>query len=192
MNQPEWNIKAPSAVCQVCGRTFVDQEPLISRLTFGAEGYERRDCCSGCSQETQKAESLSTWKSVFRVPPPPAPEPIRRETAESMLRQFMETEDPTRQNAIFILAVMLERRRILVERDVKTREDGLKVRCYEHRKTGEVFVVPDPGLRLDELEQVQQEVITLLGGPASGQSANEEGKSSPDESSADQPTESNA
>ena len=166
MNQPEWNIKAPSAACQVCGRAFADQEPLVSRLTFGTEGYERCDCCNGCWQEAQKAESLSTWKSVFRVPPPPVPEPIRRETAESMLRQFMETEDPSRRNVIFILAVMLERRRILVERDVKTREDGLKVRFYEHRKTGEIFVVPDPGLRLDELEQVQQEVITLLGGPA--------------------------
>lgn len=192
MNQPEWNIKAPSAACQVCGRAFADQEAFVSRLTFGAEGYERHDGCNGCRPEAHKTDSLSTWKSVYRVPPPPSPEPIRRETAESMLRQFMETEDPTRQNAIFILAVMLERRRILVERDVKTREDGLKLRCYEHRKTGEVFIVPDPGLRLDELEQVQQEVITLLGGPAAGPSANEEGKSSPDESSADQPTESNA
>ena len=99
-----------------------------------------------------------------------------------MLRQFMETEDPTRQNAIFILAVMLERRRILVERDMKTREDGLKVRFYEHRKTGEIFVVPDPGLRLDELEQVQQEVITLLGGPASGQPGNERANQPKDES----------
>ena len=43
---------------------------------------------------------------------------------------------------------------------------GLKVRVYEHRKTGETFVVPDPGLRLDELEQVQQEVIALLGVPS--------------------------
>lgn len=174
MNQQEWNIKMPAAVCASCGKAFADQEAIYSRLTFGAEGYQRHDGCAGCWPETQKTPSLSSWKSVYRMPAPPPPEAIKRETAESMLRQFMETEDPARLNAIYILAVMLERRRILVERDVKTREDGMKVRFYEHRKTGEIFVVPDPGLRLDELEHVQQEVIALLGGPASAAPATNE------------------
>jgi hypothetical protein len=34
---------------------------------------------------------------------------------------------------------------------------------YEHRKSGEVFIVRDPELRLDEIESVQEEVATLLG-----------------------------
>ncbi|MBP7830596.1 MAG: hypothetical protein KA248_11825 [Kiritimatiellae bacterium] len=166
MNQQEWNIKMPAAACASCGKSFADREAIYSRLTFGAEGYQRDDCCAGCWPEAQKTPSLSSWKSAYRMPAPPPPEAIQRETAESMLRQFMETEDPSRRNAIYILAVMLERRRILVERDVKTREDGMKVRFYEHRSTGETFVVPDPGLRLDELEHVQQEVIALLGVPS--------------------------
>jgi hypothetical protein len=33
---------------------------------------------------------------------------------------------------------------------------------YEHGETGDVFLVPDPGLRLDELESVQNEVANLL------------------------------
>jgi hypothetical protein len=39
---------------------------------------------------------------------------------------------------------------------------------YENKKTGEVFIVRDPELRLDELVQVQDEVAMLLGfgGPA--------------------------
>lgn len=177
MNQVEWNIREPSATCQICGRAFADREDIFSRLTFGAEGYDRHDCCAGCRPEAQPVEALSAWKSLYRKPAPPPPEPIQRETAESLLRQFMETEDPARRNVIFILAVMLERRRLLVERDVKTREDGLKVRIYEHRKTGETFVVPDPGLRLNELEQVQQEVTTLLGGPTADSSENKNTRS---------------
>src|SRR3989442_7043382 len=35
-------------------------------------------------------------------------------------------------------------------------------RSYEHGATGDVFIVPDPGLRLDELENVQNEVAQLL------------------------------
>ena len=186
MNQQEWNIKLPAAACASCGKNFADREAIYSRLTFGAEGYQRHDGCAGCWSEAQKSESVSAWRSVYHMPAPPPPEAIKRETAEYLLRQFMETEDPSRRNAIFILAVMLERRRLLVERDVKTREDGLKVRFYEHRKTGEIFVVPDPGLRLDELEQVQQEVINLLGGPTPAKPAGVQNDASPDESGTDE------
>ena len=65
---------------------------------------------------------------------------------------------------VFILTVMLERKRILAEKDVQIRDDGVKVRIYEHKKTGETFLVSDPGLKLAELEQVQEEVVALLGG----------------------------
>ena len=33
---------------------------------------------------------------------------------------------------------------------------------YEHAKTGEVFVIPDPQLRLDQIEAVQNEVAAQL------------------------------
>jgi hypothetical protein len=62
---------------------------------------------------------------------------------------------------------MLERKRILSP--TATKEiDGAKMLFYENKKTGEVFLVRDPELRLDELAQVQDEVASLLGfgGPA--------------------------
>lgn len=159
----EWNIKPRHDQCHVCGKAFADAETLVSRLTFGAEGYVREDYCGTCWAEPARQGALSVWRSVFRAPAPPPPEPLKKETAESLLRELMETEDPAKRNTIFILAVMLERRRILAERDVQIREDGVKVRVYEHRKSGESFLIPDPGLRLAELEDVQQEVMNLLG-----------------------------
>ena len=159
----EWNIKPRGEQCSGCSRAFADQEDFYSRLTFGQDGYARQDYCATCWQGPVRQGALSVWKSVFKVPPPPPPEPIKKETAESLLRELMQTEDPSKRNAIYILAVMLERRRILVERDVQMRDDGVKVRVYEHRKTGETFLVPDPQLHLAELRQVQTEVLALLG-----------------------------
>ena len=75
----------------------------------------------------------------------------------------MAKDDFSRKNAIYILAVMLERKRVLVERDVQIRPDGVKLRIYEHKKTNEIFTIPDPALRLDELQSVQAEVNELLG-----------------------------
>ena len=60
---------------------------------------------------------------------------------------------------------MLERKRIL--KQVKTEEtpEG-RVLIYEQASTGDVFIVPDPQLHLDELENVQNEVAELLRGAA--------------------------
>ena len=160
----EWNIRARSDVCKGCNRGFVDLETFFSQLSFEQGEYVRGDYCGTCWEKPQsKAGAQSTWKSVFKLPPPPAPEPLKKETAESLLRELMATNDPSRGNAIFILAVMLERRRVLVERDVQVREDGARIHVYEHRGTGESFTVPDPGLKLTDLEHVQREVLELLG-----------------------------
>jgi hypothetical protein len=56
---------------------------------------------------------------------------------------------------------MLERKRVLRQVKTEKTESGC-VLIYEHRATGDVFIVPDPGLRLDELEAVQNEVAGLL------------------------------
>jgi hypothetical protein len=164
----EWNIRAPKANCESCNKPFQDREVFCSRLEFGAEGYVRRDYCSACWTGAARQGALSVWKTEYRTPSPPPPEPIQRETAESLLRKLLETEDPANLNVVFILAVMLERKRILVERDVQVREDGVKVRVYEHRKTGESLVITDPQLRLAELERVQAEVVARLGGAPNG------------------------
>lgn len=162
--QQEWNIKSRSDACQSCNKAFEDDEEFYSRLEFAAEGYTRRDLCSVCWTDAARRGALSVWKTIYKVPPPPAPEALQKETAESLLRKLMETEDHANLNTIFILAVMLERKRLLAERDVQVREDGVKVRVYEHKKTGETFMIADPGLKLAELQTVQAEVVAMLGG----------------------------
>lgn len=107
--------------------------------------------------------AVSIWKGVFHPPPPPPEEPLKKETAESLLRSLIEKNDPANLNVIFILAVMLERRRLLVERDVQTRADGSIMRVYEHRHTGETLLIADPKLDLNQLTHVQEQVMAMLG-----------------------------
>jgi hypothetical protein len=58
---------------------------------------------------------------------------------------------------------MLERKRVLKQVKTERNQNGC-VLIYEQPATGDVFVVPDPQLRLDELEAVQDEVAELLRG----------------------------
>jgi hypothetical protein len=42
------------------------------------------------------------------------------------------------------------------------KRDGQRIFIYEHPKTGDIFTIADPDLRLDQLEVVQRDVAALL------------------------------
>lgn len=163
----EWNIQPRAHACQHCGHAFQKGEPLHTLLFDERQGYQRLDVCDTCWQ-TQHAQGsnhrrgfISHWVSRYEPPPPAPPEPIQKETAESLLRKLLARHAPEHAGSVFILAVMLERKRVLKVK-AQPREDGRRMLIYEHARTGEVFAVADPELRLDQLDAVQREVARLL------------------------------
>jgi hypothetical protein len=161
----EWNIKPRGTGCTACSTAFVEGQHYFTRLTFQAGDYTRGDYCEQCRDAANAAQpGYSSWKGVFHAPPVTADYRVRRETAESLLRTLIDEDDPSKRQVIYILAVMLERQRSFVERDVRTMDDGSRVVVYEHRKTGETFAILDPQLKLTEIEPLQQEIMTLLRG----------------------------
>ena len=132
------------------------------------------DFCLACWEEGEHAEPqpFSYWKTIFRLPPEAPPEPLRKETAESLLRRLLEADDPQQIPVMYILALMLERKKMLVEKDVTVDSDETVRRIYEHRKTGEVFVITDPRLQLESLENVQQQVADMLGANSTAEDSN--------------------
>ena len=135
----------------------------MTRLLFADGEYIREDYSLACWDEQSPDHGISAWKSVFHAPPPPE-EVVKKESAEGLLRKLIAKEDADDIHAIYILAVMLERKKILVEKDVQIREDQTKIRVYEDKKSGDTFLVVDPELKLAEIESVQEEVVGLLGG----------------------------
>ena len=161
----DWDhIQTRSASCNGCQKPFADKEDYHTALSLSLEGYRRRDLCQACWSATERTSTVSCWQGTFQVPPPPKPEALKKEDAESLLRKFIDSKDPKHVNARYILAIMLERKRTLRHRDT-TEQDGQKILIYEHARTGETFLVPDPRLRLDQLELVQTEVSALLAPP---------------------------
>jgi hypothetical protein len=113
------------------------------------------------TQRNENIRPFSFWKTRYEPPPPGPPEALPKENAEEIFRRLLAQNDPANANACYVLAVMLERKRVL--KPIKTeRTDDRPVLIYEHGKTGDVFLVPDVRLRLDEIEHVQNEVSQLL------------------------------
>ena len=163
----EWKIQPRSNACQGCAKGFSDKAPYYTLLFDKRHNLDRLDVCPDCwaSQYSQGANDrkgfVSFWQGVFNVPPPLPPEPIQKESAETLLRRLVEMREPKYEGACFILAVMLERKRMF---RVKTQssEDGQRVLYYEHTRTGDLFTITDPSLQLRQLEVVQHQVTELL------------------------------
>ena len=163
----EWNIRPRGHECSLCLQPFEDKAPCVSVLRETEESYERLDCHLSCWKSyPHEWEPFSVWEGVYEAPAPSAAiaEHLKKETAESLLRRLITLEDPAMSNVVYVLAVMLERGKQLVERDAKPHESGGILRVYEHKKSGDTFVVLDPRLRLDRLGEVQQQVVALLSG----------------------------
>lgn len=176
----DWNFQSRSHTCQACHHKFVDQEPYHTVLSDERGGYVRLDVCEKCwgDQYSQGATDrkgfVSHWRGRYECPAP-VPDPIRKESAESLLRKLVERGDPQYAAASFILAVMLERKRVFKVKD-QLAKDGKRIFVYEQAHSGDVFTIVDPNLQLNQLEEVQRTVAMLLehglpaesGTPASG------------------------
>lgn len=163
MNQ-DWSIQSRSHACSTTGREFAEGEFFYTLLFDEVPGFRREDWCEEAftMRPAEAPAPFSFWRTKYVPPAPPPPEALGKQTAEDLLRRYMDERTPQHTNARYLLAVMLERKRLLKEIEVKKADDGLLTRIYEHAKTGEVFVVPDPQLRLDQLAALQVELSALL------------------------------
>lgn len=163
----EWKIRATQARCEITGEAFADGQEFFTCIFEDpdSDGFIRRDYSAPVWKDVRKSLTpapYSFWKSVYKAPLREDDTESAPETSvEGMLRRFIEEDDPRTENARYILALMLERNKSLIPVDTKS-TDTRTLLFYEHADSGDVFIVADPGLRLDEIEAVQREVSELL------------------------------
>jgi hypothetical protein len=165
--QQNWNIKTRAHECARTARPFEEGEIFLTAIYFDTEAGEfiRRDVSSDAWQEEiAERTPIAYWRTVYEKPQAAAarPEIATKESAESLLRRLIDEDQEHTEHARYILTLMLERKKLLVPKETKYTESGIML-LYEHRRTGDVFIIRDPELRLDEIAGVQEEVALLLG-----------------------------
>ena len=162
----EWNIQSRAHACETCGQPFADRQVYHTLLFDEPPELRRSDICEACRQKQDAGDArnragfISHWQGIYEAPPPIS-DPIHKDTAETLLWKLIEQNDPRYAPAGYILAVMLERKRVLKVKE-QIVSDGKRVFIYEQPGTGDVFTIADPNLRLDQLEAVQRDVAALL------------------------------
>lgn len=162
----EWNIQSRTHQCQLTGKAFAEGESFHTVLLDAKIGFERLDLSSAAWKEhgpeiIQRPNFISHWVATYEPPPAVAPDAIQKDDAESLLRRLLATKDDRYAPSIFILAVMLERKKMLRVKS-QVREHKRRVIVYEHVKSGDIFLINDPDLQLAQLESVQHDVANLL------------------------------
>ncbi|MCB1063667.1 MAG: hypothetical protein KDN20_12185 [Verrucomicrobiae bacterium] len=181
----DWKIRSRSHQCCYTGDTFEDGEEFYTCIFVDprSDGYVRRDYSIKhwpLILKNLDPPPFSFWKSTYEAPVVEAKKSdgMEHESAEAMLRRMIDEEDPTTENARYILALMLERKKTLKPVDEKITESG-KLIFYEHKTSGEVFMIADPELKLDDLGKVQEEVAALLASPRKAADSEEVANDSP-------------
>jgi len=160
-----WHVRSRSRECAVTHRAFADGETIVTALYPDPEssGYVRRDfSLEAWGQLAAEVEpAFSFWKTSFSAPASDADKVEEKLSPEEILRRLVDEDEDHTENTRYILAVMLERRKLLRETDQQRTTNGI-LRVYEHRKTGEVFLIRDPDIPLSKIEAMQGEVMVLL------------------------------
>lgn len=170
----QWNIKTRAHTCAHTGVPFREGETICTALFEDPKTEEmiRADCSeAGWAELSKTRKPFSFWRSKYESNPSASrPEMLEKSTADGLLRRLIEEDSPATESTRYILAVMLERKKQLRPAGTKeTEEDTYLV--YEHVATGEVYIVRDPELQLDQLQAVQQEVSRMLPGGGAGAAA---------------------
>ena len=164
MKEP-WSIKSRARECAESGSAFEPGQKIRAAIFPDPEssGYLRKDYTIEAWENRADEESpFSCWLTTYE---PPAieekAEDVVDDDPETLLKRLVHEEEEHTENARYIIAVMLERKKLLRETDTQEIPSGI-LRIYEHRKSGDVYIIKDPQISLTDVDRVQEEVRQLL------------------------------
>ena len=163
----EWSSLKRAKRCLDCERAFLDGEDYYSLLFLVDSVISRKDFCPACWRGVDSGKMelcLSRWQGRYKAEiVKQKEEPIAKSIVERLLRKYLHSDEPEHVNVCYILALLMERKKKLLARDTFV-EPGSSKRLivYEIPKSGETFLVEDPGLDLSRSKEVQRQVKKLL------------------------------
>lgn len=169
MTSSAYSITGPGSVCAATGEPLKPGEPYIGALfeSGESEGYERRDYSVGAWEGgARPGHVFAHWRGVVAALGAKPKMLIDDESLVGMFDDLGSAEDPKRAAFRFVLALLLIRRRVLVDagRGVDPAGGGpaLLVRRKSDGPDGAAEVVRDPGLDEAMLADVMEQVNSLL------------------------------
>lgn len=174
MATAEWKINKFGQSCVICSKKIEVGEVCCSALFEPSreEGkpatadFARRDYCEPCFNQHPPEGMYYYWKLAAPDPTvniPPKKPVLDVEAVLDFFRRLATDSDPTKRPLAFVLALMLDRKKVLKFTGEKRREDGESLLVFTMRRGGESFELIPPGLDEQELAAAGRELNQILG-----------------------------
>ncbi|MGR3220301.1 MAG: hypothetical protein ACUZ8H_10870 [Candidatus Anammoxibacter sp.] len=161
----EWNINKNSKQCLSCDKGFQDNDEFFSALYADSDEFSRKDFCLDCWDKCDKLSIFSFWKfKIVRSTEPKKPAIDSNYILDLFLKLEPETDDKSKINLRYVLALFLMRKKLLKLKPSKKQEDK-ETLVFHFPKEDRDIRFFDPKLTSDEIIKISDEVKTLLDNP---------------------------
>ncbi len=156
----DWEIPGGAVSCAGCGKEFSPGQGHYSFLYQEPKGFRRLDYCPAC-RSGALYPFFSYWKTIR-----PEKEKKSLVADEVLLKFFLRLyETQEKKDFLYVLALALERRRIL--KRIGKGEETLELELVKEKQR---FQIPMPELGQEAISGVTEEVGRLLDGSLVGTS----------------------
>lgn len=160
----EYEISKASGLCVACNRQMQPTEEFMGAVRETDDGFAREDYCIPC-WDARKGEipqgAFAVWKSEI---PRPA-EKKKLFVDDDLLINFFErldgTEEPTKINFRFVLALVLMRKKLLIY-DRMEKADGKETWLMHFKGKTDVQKVTDPHMDDEKIAEVSKSLGEIL------------------------------
>ena len=162
----EWDgkVAGPIFACTVTGRAFLPGESFFSGLVLEAGVFRRRDFSPEAWTSQTPSSFLSWWRQ--RVPEPANERKTVRLDADLLQKLFTDlrgSRERPQQCLCYVIVLCLVRARVCVLAGIDEDPDGTAWLLVDHKPEGLRLRVRDPRLGTEELAQVQQALLGIVG-----------------------------
>jgi len=156
----DWQVPGRGEECRACGKSFEADEWVTAYLRPAPDGYERIDQCAACDPPVDPA-AIGQWKTRWANRSQDKPPQFDREGLFDLFRRLESDEHAEQVRLRFVLSLLLWRKKIIKLSETIADEDGELWRFITPR-AGDRFNVRRPNLTEAELEELSQQLETLL------------------------------
>ena len=155
-------IPRRAGACLKCGESMEESFEYYSILDTAEEHPQRFDYCLSCWEKGAKAESSGNSRTYWRSKVPLKKERkevtlTKDEKALELLEELISSDQENDANLAFVLALYLERRKLVAKR-----KDVKEVTIYEVLETEEIVAVKKVDVRILPIADIQDQIDSRL------------------------------
>ncbi len=159
----DWQVAKSRHVCEVTGRELAVGEEYFSALKEDGDGFSRLDCSIDAWDRIDQDELFSFWRTRVQARTEENPRRLRIdvEAFYTFFRNLVDSEEERHQVFLYLVALILTRKRALRLDEIEKTPDGDYLMLYDRRADARVRVFC-PEVSDNELQAAQEQLNQIF------------------------------